>query len=50
MEIGQIASHIKQILPAKEVVEEMVEQYNRTVERLSRLAINYQTDSPQLTH
>ncbi len=50
LEIGQIASHIKQILPAKEVVEEMVEQYNRTVERLSRLAINYQTDSPQLTH
>ncbi len=35
LEIGQIASHIKQILPAKEVIEEMIIAYNRTIEQLS---------------
>lgn len=35
LEIGQIASHIKEIIPAGQVVEEMIGQYNHTVKRLS---------------
>lgn len=35
LEIGQIASHIKQITSAGEVVKEMIEHYNQTVDRLS---------------
>src|SRR5690554_2027332 len=35
LEIGQIASHIKQILPAKEVIEEIIAAYNRTIKQLS---------------
>lgn len=35
LEIGQIASHIKQIIPAADVVKEMMDAYNRTRERLS---------------
>ena len=35
LEIGQIASHIKQILPANEVIEEMIAAYNRTIKQLS---------------
>ncbi len=34
LEIGQIASHIKAIVSAETVVEEMVEEYNKTVRRL----------------
>lgn len=44
LEIGQIASHIKQIVPAAQVVEEMVEQYNRTIQNLSRQAIQPTSD------
>lgn len=47
LEIGQIASHIKSIVPAAEVVHEMVAQYNRTIERLSGLTIPYQQETPQ---
>lgn len=35
LEIGQIASHIKSISPAAQVVDEIIEQYNRTIQRLS---------------
>jgi enoyl-[acyl-carrier protein] reductase II len=35
LEIGQIASHIKQVIPARQVVEEMMESYNRTLRSLS---------------
>lgn len=35
LEIGQIASHIKQIVPAAEVVKEMIARYNQTQSRLS---------------
>ena len=35
LEIGQIASHIKQILPAKEVIDEIIAAYNRTIKQLS---------------
>lgn len=35
LEIGQIASHIRQVLPAAQVVKEMIEDYNRTVVGLS---------------
>lgn len=35
LEIGQIASHIKQVIPAAEVVKEMMAAYNQTWERLS---------------
>ena len=35
LEIGQIASHIKQVVPAGEVVNEMIESYNRTLVKLS---------------
>ena len=35
LEIGQIASHIRQIVPAAKVVREMIEQYNQTLLRLS---------------
>ena len=35
LEIGQIASHIKQVIPAAEVVKEMIGAYNQTWERLS---------------
>lgn len=40
LEIGQIASHIKEIIPAGQVVNEMIGQYNRTIHRLSQLAID----------
>nr|WP_026327301.1 nitronate monooxygenase [Proteiniphilum acetatigenes] len=42
LEIGQIASHIKEIIPAKQVIEEMIGQYNQTVHRLSQSAIEEQ--------
>ncbi len=35
LEIGQIASYIKQIIPAAQVVEEMIEGYYRTLKKLS---------------
>jgi len=35
LEIGQIASHIKQVVPAEEVVKEMIESYNRARIKLS---------------
>ena len=37
LEIGQIASHIKQVVPAKQVIEEMVAQYNDTINSLVSL-------------
>ena len=37
LEIGQIASHIRAIVPAAEVVKEMIEDYNRTVRGLSEV-------------
>ena len=37
LEIGQIASQIREITPAAEVVKEMIEDYNRTVNRLSEI-------------
>ncbi|WP_409568039.1 NAD(P)H-dependent flavin oxidoreductase [Proteiniphilum saccharofermentans] len=40
LEIGQIASHIKEIIPAGQVVNEMIGQYNRTIHRLSQLVID----------
>lgn len=36
LEIGQIASHIKEIVPARQVIEEMISQYNHTVNQLSQ--------------
>lgn len=36
LEIGQIASHIKSILPAKQVVEEMMNEFRETTQRLSK--------------
>jgi len=35
LEIGQIASYIKQIIPAAQVVKEMIEGYYRTLKKLS---------------
>ncbi|MFA7582480.1 MAG: nitronate monooxygenase [Proteiniphilum sp.] len=35
LEIGQIASHIKQMIPAAQVIKEMIDDYNRTVVNLS---------------
>ncbi|WP_298645735.1 nitronate monooxygenase [uncultured Proteiniphilum sp.] len=35
LEIGQIASHIKEIIPAGQVIEEMIGQYNQAVKQLS---------------
>lgn len=35
LEIGQIASHIRQVIPAAQVIKEMIEDYNRTVASLS---------------
>ena len=35
LEIGQIASHIKQVIPAAEVVKEMMDAYDQTCVRLS---------------
>ena len=35
LEIGQIASHIHEILPAGEVVRRMMEEYRLTLARLS---------------
>jgi enoyl-[acyl-carrier protein] reductase II len=35
LEIGQIASQIREIIPAAEVVKEMIRSYNRTLIRLS---------------
>lgn len=35
LEIGQIASHVKQIVPAHQVVDEMIDQYNHTIKQLS---------------
>lgn len=37
LEIGQIASQIREIIPAAKVVKEMIEDYNRTVNRLSEI-------------
>ena len=36
LEIGQIASDIKQITTASQVVEDMVTSYNLTIEAISR--------------
>lgn len=38
LEIGQIASHIKGIIPAAQVIGEMVSQFNQTVKQLSALS------------
>ena len=35
LEIGQIASDIKQVIPAKQVIEEMIKGYNKTIELLA---------------
>lgn len=35
LEIGQIASHIREILPAGEVMRRMMEEYHQVVQRLS---------------
>lgn len=35
LEIGQIASHIKQVVPAAQVIKEMIEDYHQTVRSLS---------------
>lgn len=35
LEIGQIASYIKQVIPAGQVVKEMIEGYHRTLKKLS---------------
>jgi enoyl-[acyl-carrier protein] reductase II len=35
LEIGQIASQIREIIPAAEVVREMIESYNNTLQRLT---------------
>lgn len=35
LEIGQIASHIREILPAGEVVRSMIEEYHQTLKHLS---------------
>lgn len=35
LEIGQIVSYIKQVIPAGQVVKEMIEGYHRTLEKLS---------------
>ena len=37
LEIGQIASSIRQIVPAAQVVSEMIDEFNRTIERLKEL-------------
>lgn len=37
LEIGQIASHIKEVLPAAEVVKQIMEGFHKTVRRLSAL-------------
>lgn len=50
LEIGQIASHIKQIDPAAHVVEEMIEQFNQTLERLSRSTFSLPADRQQVAH
>lgn len=34
LEIGQIASLIKTVVPAKQVVEEIIEEYNHTIQKL----------------
>lgn len=39
LEIGQIASDIKQIIPAAQVVKEMVTSYNNTIETISEQRI-----------
>jgi enoyl-[acyl-carrier protein] reductase II len=39
LEIGQIASDIKQITSAAQVVEDMITRYNITIETLSGLRI-----------
>ena len=38
LEIGQIASSIRQIVPAAQVVSEMIDEFNRTIERLKELS------------
>lgn len=35
LEIGQIASHIKQVIPAAQVIKEMIEDYHQTIASLS---------------
>lgn len=40
LEIGQIASHIKEIISAAQVVEEMIGQYNQTIHQLFQLTID----------
>ncbi len=35
LEIGQIASHIRQVIPAAQVIKEMIEDYHQTVANLS---------------
>ena len=39
LEIGQIASMIREIVPAETVVKEMVEEFNETVKRLIEISI-----------
>lgn len=36
LEIGQIASHVSQIVPAKQVVDEMIADFNRTIQKLTQ--------------
>ena len=39
LEIGQIASMIREIVPAETVVKEMVEEFNETVKRLREISV-----------
>ena len=39
LEIGQVSSQIKQIISAKEVIDEMVLEYNQTLSRINDLKI-----------
>ncbi|MDR0422002.1 MAG: nitronate monooxygenase [Proteiniphilum sp.] len=39
LEIGQIASQIKEIIPARQALEEMIRQYTHTIRRLSQTSL-----------
>ena len=39
LEIGQIASMIREIVPAETVVKEMVEEFNETVKRIREISV-----------
>jgi len=37
LEIGQVAAQINSIKPAAEVVQEFIERYNKTIDRLDKI-------------